>query len=232
MSWVFNGSAGFDQVLRLLPGGCAAIDGGPLTWVAITKTNAGPEKSAIGGGFNAGAERWGTLFEADGHWYVNGDFSGFNAAAAVGFWQLIGYTKASGSAAVRWHLYDYNAAGWTHTNGSTIADAGVPDEIRIGRFFNRADGKIAAVGAFPTALGDATFEAGMHTALQAWVDAGAVGLWTMTGPVAAGLTDLTGGGADQFATIGTDPTLDADEPPGFSYTLGAAAAERWGRLSL
>ncbi len=151
-------------------------------------------------------------------------FTSSNYSALIGGWAAIGITKASGSAAVRTHIYDYDTGLWTHTDLATLTNgSGTVDTILLGSFDpgQFLNGIVAAYGLWTgTALADAVFSAGsgFQASLSNWYAQTPSVLWRFNqASTATAVTDLMGSGADQSAIVGT--TVSADEPAGWSYAL-------------
>lgn len=221
MSRTFNGSAGFDQIIACAPGALSGMDGGPITVAVLWRPS-----EILNGGIiqarRAGNPVWGLQTVSDGKYYIENDFGG-EASYVVGQWQIYAYTKASGSAAVRGHLYRYDTGTWAHTGYGNVGDGTAPsDEIWIGRCHGRMDGDWVATAVWGSVLSDAGIEAVLSpAALANWLAGSPAALWAGNqATTAQAIADLTGNGADQTSIIGTPPPVSADEPPGWSYTLG------------
>jgi hypothetical protein len=159
------------------------------------------------------------------------------AAIPQGVWLSMWVRKATGTATPRFSYWNHSTLAWTHGDGNgTTGDGAAP----TGGFINTAtnsfaterfDGRIAVTAAWANTVvwsadttGDAAIEAafpfdGVGVTLQDWVDESPTGLWPWNPTVAAGIVDITGGGADQSTIAGTAQITD-DDPPGFSFDLG------------
>ena len=140
-------------------------------------------------------------------------------------WQILGYSKASGTTAVRFHRKELGTGSWTHRPGagSIANDASSVTRVEFGRFMGGAfssslDGHLAVAAVFPTQLSDAAFESIQTTpATATLVSLGAVGLWELNQEsTATSVVDRTGGGADQTAITGTT-AVTGDDPPGWTF---------------
>ena len=148
--------------------------------------------------------------------------AGTLAATAATGWVLVAFTKATGTATPRFHLYNYGTNTASHENaGGTLADPTTPvTRAQIGRRQTTStpryyQGDIAAVGVWNAVLTDAQFEA-LAFSLSAWFAVQPKGLWLLDqSAVAQTVIDLTGGGANQSSITGT--TLGAVSVPVFSY---------------
>ncbi len=123
-------------------------------------------------------------------------------------WYLAAATKATGTVAPRFHIYDYSAVTWVHENSaSTIANSSVP--ITRGQIGSTpagaglANNDIAAAGVWNVELTDLQVE----SLLLFNPVVPAKGLWSLNQDVTGGtLADISGGGANQSAIVGTSVT--------------------------
>jgi hypothetical protein len=217
-------------------GTTGAIDGGPITLAVLWKADSVTDLGLIQGRNGAAATIVAVNpFSGDGLNYFTS--SGFSSTSAwtSGVWYLGAWTKANGSAAVRSHTYNYNTATWAHVNHGNVSDsaAGPITDWRVGMTgpADRLDGKIAAAGVWSSVLGDLAIE-GMTATLGSWLSLSPAALWGFNqGSTATAVLDLTGGGADQTSISGT--AVSADEPPGWSYSLGGGTQPgRWGMVHI
>lgn len=223
MSRQFDTTAGADYI-TFSPGG-APIDQGPITIAVLAKAN------SVAGftmwtcrGSKTGTAIWGFLTSnnAGPKLFAENDFgSGVSGLSTSWRWYVM--SKASGGASIpRVHVWDLSGA-WTHTdNTAGVADGTGPiDTIYVGgngSGTNGWRGSIACVATWSSALSDAAIEAAMT--LRAADVFGATPGWMIRlnqGSTATSVTDDTGGGGNQSAITGT--SIDADDPPGFSYAL-------------
>lgn len=215
-----------DETIICSPGGMAGNDGGPIAVLALWKPVASPVQSGLIQARNAaGALVWGLLMDS-GRYYAENTFAA-GPAPVANQWQLIGYEKGSGSATIRWHLYRFDTQTWSHTAGDTIGDstAGPVATVWLGNAHHRANGQIAVLGVLDGVLGnDAAWEgAGLHTALQAWVNAGLTAVWPMNQNATADPVVDVVGTADETSRL--DPAdVSTDVPAGFSWALGASGS--------
>jgi hypothetical protein len=218
----FDTSGGTDSI-TFSPGN-APPDQGPITVAVLAK-------SASVAGYTGwlidarktGTAIWGFLTSNNGgaKLFAENDF-GNGVSGLSTSWRWYVMTKASGSVAPRIHVWDLSGA-WSHTdNSATVADGTGPiDTIYLGSQNGSANGwrgSIAMVATYTSAMNDAAVEAAFTLAAA---DAfGATPGWMVRlnqASTATSVTDDTGGGGDQSAITGT--TVDADDPPGFSYAL-------------
>lgn len=223
MSRQFDTTAGADYI-TFSPGG-APIDQGPITVAVLAKAN------SVAGftmwtcrGSKTGTAIWGFLTSnnAGPKLFAENDFgSGVSGLSTSWRWYVM--SKASGGASIpRIHVWDLSGA-WTHTdNTAGVADGTGPiDTIYVGgngSGTNGWRGSIACVATWSSALSDAAIEAAMT--LRAADVFGATPGWMIRlnqSSTATSVTDDTGGGGNQSAITGT--SIDADDPPGFSYAL-------------
>lgn len=209
------------------PGDTAALDGGPITMAVLWKADLNKDGGLMVGRNASNATVWGLNNATDTHVYAS-MAAGFRQLDtwALDTWYLTAVTKANGSSAVRAHTYDYTGGTWTHTDYAALADAtnGPVTELRIGWYdsSDRLDGKIAAAAVWASALTDGQLE-GLTAAMDDWLalsPAWAVQLNQAS--TSDTVTDLTGGGGDQTSISGT--AVAADDPPGWSYSVGLPSA--------
>lgn len=137
-------------------------------------------------------------------------------------WRWYVMSKAAGSALPRIHVWDLSGA-WSHTdNSANVGDGtGAVDTVYVGGNGSGANGwrgSIAVVAAWASQLNDAAIEAAMT--LRASDTFAATPGWMVRlnqSSTATSVTDDTGGGGNQSAITGT--SIDADDPPGYSYAL-------------
>lgn len=226
MSRAFDG---VDDVITFSAGAAATLQNGAFTLVYLVKL-ASAHSGGLYSGTQVGTRRLGMNPFNDSNIYVNITGSGFQSFSYSTFtneWAVVGVTKTSGSVALRYHIYEYDTATWTHatiTGQGTLANgSGTVDSILVGSFDpgQFLNGNLAAIGLWTgTALADATFEAGsgFQTALLNWFNATPSVLWRFNqASTADPVNDLMGSGANQSALTGT--TVSVDEPPGFSYAI-------------
>lgn len=139
-------------------------------------------------------------------------------------WYLILFTKATGTATPRAHIYNYSTNAWTHenfdgtlTNWTSIGASGT---IRFGEWEDVDDfqGDLACAGIWSgIAFTDAKCEAmGLQFDLMSWFASTPSALWLFDQQaVGQLLRDLTGGGANQSTIAGT--SLSANSVPRFGY---------------
>lgn len=206
-------------------GGAANLATAAFTWAALWK----PASNHIGMLFNgidgSAVSQVSVNPINDNNVYIN--LNGFTSTpydSYIGDWGIVGFTKAAGSAVVRAHTYTA-LGGWVHTDLTSKNAKAAIATIVVGPFdgSNGLRAKLAVQGFWSgTALDDADFEdgTGFETSLANWVNKIPSVLWAFNqASTSDPVTDLMGSGADQTALTGT--TVDgADDPPGFSYTLG------------
>lgn len=138
-------------------------------------------------------------------------------------WQIIGQSKASGSAVYRWHHWNYTtSSAKTHVDGTgTHANPGAITKFRIGQGDNRGNGLIAVVAVWKRVLSDAEIDSLCTTNLSDWAALAPDALWPLNVASAASVVDVSGNGNHAASVSGTI-TGSAADPPAFSYTLSAA----------
>jgi hypothetical protein len=206
---------------------------GPFTMAALVKANAGFGWIASG---NAGSTPiWSAGLDTSA-WFMWNDFtSGRAQIVTTGHWAWIVVTKATGSAIPRWHIRDVTSAGsWDHTNttGGTVADnAATLTSVTVGNAVSFAaancwQGSIAALATWNNTFTDLQVEGLATLSAADLLSGGGVTApkWMVRlnqASTATSVPDDTGNGGNQSAITGT--SIDVDEPPGWSYTLTAAA---------
>ena len=164
-----------------------------------------------------------------------GSSSAFTVVAADG-WVLLAAKKATGTVAPRVSKFVYSTQTWTHENLTARADNTLPGaggEVRFARGNEASNqpwrGDMLLQGFWNVVLSDSEVES-LPYSLAHWFKPSAVGLWLLD-QASTGQTviDLTGGGANQSAIIGT--TVATNHPKFFSrghpvikMRPGAAAA--------
>lgn len=223
MSRAFDG---IDDVIDFSPGTLTTLDGGPITVAWIWK----PAALHNGGILWANGAGQVALINPfnDGRIYVS--FNGFTATETYTGgtdWFMLAITKANGSAVVRGHTFAYTGGTWTHTDYGSINDSanGPVSLLRVGRNDTTNEylhASVAVMGIWLSVLPDLTLE-GMTASLGSWISQSPDALWAFNQTsVATPVPDTTGHGADQSAITGT--SVDADEPPGWSYSVDGAAS--------
>jgi hypothetical protein len=194
-----------------------------VLWSPLSNHRGGLVKLTQAGSIQVGCNP----FDGAGHLFfsVNGSVDAGDYLADLTLWRQDWFTKPAGNGVqVRHHRYRYSTGLWVHADLGAVNIGGAADSMVIGLFaagqFLHAD--LAVEAFYATDFADATLEAsGVVASLPAWQAlASPRGIWafnqtSVTDPV----LDLTGGGADQSARVGTTVTGD---PPGFSYTAPAA----------
>lgn len=222
MSRQFDTAAGTDSITFSV--GNAPPDQGPITIGVLAKaTSTAGWTGWMARGLKAGTPVWGMLTtnNAGPKLFAENDF-GNGVAGLSTSWRWYVMTKVSGSAAPRFHVWDLSGA-WSHTdNSATVGDGTGPiDTIYVGSQTGSANGwrgSIAVVATFTSALSDGAIESAFALS-AANLLAGSPG-WMIRlnqASTATSITDDTGGGGSQTAISGT--SVDADDPPGFSYSL-------------
>jgi hypothetical protein len=223
VSRVFNGSS---DVLTFAAGGSANLPTGALTigfFMKIASSHRGgvfdgKDGSAVRQlGINPFDNAAGNIF-----FLLNGSVSQ-DYSTWIGKWTAVFFTKAAGSANVRVH-YFVAGGSWQHIDLGVINVRSAITQFFVGSFDGGQfyNGKMAVLATWVgTELSDASIAAStVLTALSGWVNLVPTTLLAFNqAAVTDSVTCLMGSGANQSARTGT--TVDgADDPPGFSYTLG------------
>lgn len=197
-----------------------AIGTGDYTVIALVQPN-GLTVGAYWGAQVSSSFNLDCILDA-GTLFGGGDFSGLPSTMNGTDWQLVGQSKASGSNVYRWHYWNYTTnSAKTHTNGSgTHANPGTITAFNIGQGDNRGNGLIAVVGVWKRVLSDAEIDSLCTSSLADWASLAPDALWPLN-VAAASVVDVTGNGNNAASVSGTI-SAGAD-PPGFSYSLAAAA---------
>jgi hypothetical protein len=225
MSRAFNGGTSADCI-TFAPGGAPTDQGNAGTGVTIgvlakASTVAGFTMWAITGR-KAGTRVWSILTSNNvgPKLFAENDFSNGVSGLSTS-WRWYVMTKASGSAIPRWHIWDLSGA-WSHTNTDAAVgnNTGAIDEILLGldSVGTTWRGSMAVAATFNTALSDGAIEA--NFTLSAAHLLAATPTWMVRlnqASTATSVTDDTSGGGGQTALSGT--TVDADDPPGYDYSL-------------
>jgi len=222
MSRQFSTTAGTDSITFSV--GNAPPDQGPITIAVLAKaTSTAGWTGWMLAGRKSGTAVLGFLTSNNGgpRLFAENDF-GNGVAGISTSWRWYVMTKASGAAAPRMHVWDLSGA-WSHTdNSATVGDGTGPiDTLIVGSQSGSSNGwrgSIAVVAADAAAWSDAQVEA-RCTLAAADLFAASPNWMIRLNQASTGtsVTDDTGGGGNQSAISGT--SVDADDPPGFDYSL-------------
>jgi hypothetical protein len=212
-------------------GGLATLAQGAFTVVAIAKIVTLADDGCVFDLSNAGTSR--ALF---GHTsggamrYLRGSFDspgdGPSWTAADG-WVIVAWTKAAGTAVVRYHKCVMSTDAWTHQDSAgTIDDDDNTCTFASTRPNGDGDlvlrGRRAALAAYSSVLDDTAIQA-LRDNWADWLAAGPIDAWRFDqASTSEAIDDQTGNGADQTTLVGSTVVTD-DPPPGFSF--GEAATE-------
>jgi hypothetical protein len=179
----------------------------------------------IAQGYNASnAAAWGLLITGS-KFYNESNFGTGNGTPVLTDWMWACYSKASGSVKPRWHFRNLTTAGaWSHTDDSAnVGDLSGPlSGLVIGGRQAGTSGFIGSAAALATYTGvltDAQIEAAAVSALALKAASPNWGVLLNQASTTTAVTDLSGNGATQASISGT--TVDASEPPGWSYSLAS-----------
>ena len=222
MSRQFDTSGGADYI-TFSPGGAPA-DQGPFTIAVLAKANTVAGFTMwMARGNKTGTAIWGflTTNSSGPKLFAENDF-GDGVAGLSTSWRWYVMSKAAGNVAPRIHVWDLSSA-WSHTdNTAGVGDGTGPiDVIYVGGNGSGSlgwRGSIAVVAAWGSQLNDAAIEAACTLSASATFNATPAWMIRLNqASTATSVTDDTGGGGDQSAITGT--SVDADDPPGYSYAL-------------
>jgi hypothetical protein len=215
---------GIDDVI-IAPIGGGAFAFGPGTICAIVKLNfdSGAHTSPLTAGTSDGA-RYGLY--RDPSELMDLVLDGTEATSTTGItvaqgWQLLAWTKATGSVAPQSYRYVYDTTTWTRVaSGTSQANSSTPAtqfQIGGGNSASFWDGNILIAGVWNTVLSQATIDT-LIIGYQDWIDAAPVEAWRLDSMSALQSFGTTGT-ADESSRTGT--TLDTgDVPAGWDDTLG------------
>lgn len=173
----------------------------------------------------ANAIVWGVNPYLDGVMYFSQSGFATMGSYTADEWRLDLFGRPAGtSQTVRGHYFTYNAATWSHadgTGGVNNSTASPVDHIYLGRFSSGDDlaGEIAVAAVWERALSDGECES-LPYSLDAWRASTPDALWVLNqGSVATMVPDQIGA-ANQSGISGT--TVSSLEVPGFAYVSGSA----------
>lgn len=227
MSRQFDTTGGTDSITFSVGG--SPPDQGPITVAVLAKAAsvAGFTMWMIAGR-KSGTAVWGFLTSnnAGAKLFAENDF-GNGVSGLSTSWRWYVMTKAAGSAAPRISVWDLSGA-WAHTdNSATVGDGtGAIDTLFLGSQNGTGNGwrgSIAVAATWASQLSDAQVEAACTLAALDTLNAAPAWMVRLNqASTATTVTDDTGGGGDQSALSGT--SVDADDPPGYSYSLAQTVA--------
>lgn len=225
MSRAFNGSS--DSIT--FGAGAAPPDQGPITIIVLVKAaNTSGFTGWMTRGRKTGTAVWSSLTSnnAGPKFFMESDFTNGVAGLTTG-WAYYVVTKDPGAAVPRWHVKNVTAGTafvHTDTTGGTVADGtGNITDIIVGQSF---PGSFAVVAAVPAKWSDAQIEARCTLAAVDLFNALSGTGWMVRfnqASTATAVSDDTGNGGNQSALSGT--TVDADNPPGYDYSLAAPPSQ-------
>ena len=214
---------GIDDQITFAIGNLASIPTAAFSWGCLWSP-----LSNHRGGLNvldqAGSHQVGcNPFDGAGHLFfsVNGSVDAGDYLADLTLWRQDWLTKPAGNGVqVRHHRYRYSTGLWVHADLGAVNVGGAADTMIIGLFnagqFLHADLGVQAY--YNIDHSDATIEnSTVVTRLSGWAGLASIrGLWAFNQNPVSAVQDLTGGGANQSAIVGT--TVAPADPPGFLYT--------------
>ena len=174
----------------------------------INRVEASATRHIFEAGANAGGRVGLAVSSADVlRLYMGGSTRDGTTALTPG-WYLVAFTKASGTVIPRAHIYRYDTGTWVHeAAGSAIAnqtlgttEAQIGASLADGQLWN---GDVELAGFWDVELTDAQIEM-LPFGLTPWFQENPKALWLLDqADVAQTVMDLTGGGANQTAIVGT-----------------------------
>lgn len=198
---------------------------GPGTAAAIIKIDDLTATKVMLGAGTADPNSWAFYVDTDesiNFWNGSGAATTGASAVTTGNWYLVALTKASGSVAARFHIYNYSTRAWSHADAAAIANSGTPATTiwvggDVGGGVNNCfGGDMQVAGYWNTALTDDQVEALANDTL-AWARAKPTAWWTLSQPVVTdALVDVSGGGANESSRTGTLVSVgnpNFDQPP-------------------
>lgn len=155
-------------------------------------------------------------------------------AITSGAWVLGAWTKPSGSAVLRFHVYDYATGTWARSNGfSARTDPDeAPSTLTLGGNAARSSslaGNLAVAATWARNLSDTDIDRLPHS-LAAWVASRPSALWVLDQAAATTpVRDMTGGGADQSASSGNTTVSTLSVPIlGYGHPIVSVTREAGG----
>lgn len=223
MSRSFNGTSD-----RIVVTGSSQfpVNQGNITLMALIKpvTNISNDHWIMQGYNSSNAAAFGML-ETGSKFYTEGDFSGAGTPV-LNNWMWVCYTKATGSVKPEWYFHNLTAAtAWSHVTatGNVSDQTGPAVGVVIGGRQPGStcfQGSIAALAAFNSILTQTQIQNASASAQALLAAAPSWGVLLNQSSTATAVTDLSGHGATQASIFGT--SIDADEPPGWSYALSSS----------
>lgn len=223
MSRFFNGGTAADSISFSL--GAGPTSDHPVTIAILAHASSATAWTAwLVEGVNGGSGSWAILTSGN-VMFAENDFGSGGPALSTGWcWYVVG--KSASTAVPRWHVLDLTAGtGWAHAdNSGSVTSTGVTatginvGSSTSGNALQTWRGRIAAVATWNSVLSDSAVQAACTvSANDLALAAPSWGVLLNQASTATAVTDFTGGGGNQSAISGT--SVDADEPPGWSYTI-------------
>lgn len=195
-----------------------------ISWAAIVRTGSSVAASRTIGSVSDGtANEWAITISASAHLqFWNGSGVSNSASTLVAnTWYFLGASKATGTQAGRFRLYDYATHTFTHdTSVETLTDgtAAASPTLYIGSYRGSAEfwnGDMVVQAVWNRVLTDAEFE-NLPYSLSYWNASNpSVGHLYDQAATTTKINDWTGGGSKESARTGT--TVSANAVPVFSY---------------
>jgi hypothetical protein len=225
-------------------GNAAAASGGAVTLAAMVRFGAGNNNGGAISIYNSGATAVRALGEAALNLYGLNDFSSGVGPLTQGSYYIIVQTKAAGANPWRMHYWLYNASGtgaFTHAvavgaSNQTDPGAATGGTFRVGaNAVAQANGDVAWVAIWDSALSDAAIDSGKTANLSDWAALAPKELvqfenWNGTAGHVVAIGTSTLGAAVGSNSAGTNPTSYNFAAGGadviFTDTSGGAAGAR------
>jgi hypothetical protein len=223
----FDTTAGTDSITFAV--GNAPPDQGPITVAVLAKAaSTAGWTGYFARGLKSGSAVWSFLTSnnSGAKLFCEGDF-GNGVSGLSTSWRWYVFTKASGSALPRFHVWDLSSA-WAHTDDSfSVGDGSGPIDSLVlggsGAGSNGWRGSIAMAVTWSSQLNDAAIEAALTLRARDALSASPGWMVRLNqASTATSVPDDTGGGGGQSAISGT--SVDADDPPGFDYALSSTVS--------
>lgn len=204
------------DLITLAAGGLANSNRAGTVLVVARRATVFNTNMSILSGRASDAVVWDLLVSASAP-FGNGDFGSGGPTLSLDDYTVFGWTKTSGTAVYRYHVAGIDG-DWTHQDGTfAVTDgSGGTDSIEIGTAVSAVRNVDIAAGArWLDALSDTEIEACGTTDMADWLAGDPDGAWQFNqDATSTEVVDLTGGGADQTAIVGTSVT---DDPAGWTY---------------
>lgn len=231
MSLNFGASSSFVQFGI---GGAANAGNGAVTMIALWKPNFGlGVNSGIVGALSGATERRSFLMDTSAL-FADGDFSsGVPFTGLAGDFLWLAMSKPAGAAHYRMHWKNYTtASAWVHgeaVGAANHTDPGVSDNLKVGAnpSTSASTGDVAVAAIKLANMADLAIEAACTSALSDLIAAAPTWAARFQNSAPSSIQDLIGSGHE---TSRSGTVTNVADPPGYNFTLGAAAAPTGAQL--